>query len=66
MSVRGISKAAVCCGSAKRAANAVHAEEISLFFMLADDDRSGCQKRKKNDKTIIAEVERRGEAAPED
>ena len=45
MSVSGISKAAVCCGSIKSAAKAVHLEEISLFFILADDDRSGSKKR---------------------
>ena len=58
MSVRGISKAAVCCGSAKSAANAAHAEEISLFFMLADDDRSAC-KTVKNDETIDRSGKRR-------
>jgi len=58
MSVRGFSKAAVCCGSAKSAANRVHAEEISLFFMLADDDRLAC-KTVKNDETIDRSGKRR-------
>ena len=47
MSVSGISKAAVCCGITKSAAKAVHLEEIRLFFIPADDDRSGSKNGKK-------------------
>jgi len=51
MSVSGISKAAICCGSAKSAAKAVHLEKISFVFILADNDRSGCKngKKRRND-----------------